>query len=599
MAYFFCRGDNETRRTPELILSSLAWQILRNWSDDKLLMASFEKFRTQLQRDDHATLQQVIDLLEFLLEAGSACRIMLDSLDELEQSAQDSIYKALSKLKTKCLIMISSRDQGTIRRSLQNLTRSVPIELVELQLSMNDNKQDIMLYVSDRVQELDLDQQSRLDVATRLSLKSEGMFQYAKTMISYLSGFDPMEILETLEKIPTGLYELYNRVFRRIYDPGIVHEYRQETVEQAILWILWAGRDLSFQELSIGVFMLRTKGPKDNVDDRLDNFRRSLSEVCGSMFKYGNEEETIAFCHFSVREYLLSDTCPFPIFRNGIEANDQLAHACLVYTTSEHLDLVEVSRDWKKSKEAFEEHRSKHAFLEYATVFWWYHAFDACNSRTARVQNLFKSLVSSERQMVLWIQNFHHFYWRESSKASVISESIKKRFPRPSRVDGQYRIPNAEMPEEDLWNHHLGWVIGARATRWGALFYDGDIYCLPIHLAAHFNFTKLISSLLMENPEQLEVAIRRENTPLHAAAKAHALDTLNMLIAEHAAVNPKNHLSYETALAVWLIPGELEGPAAGPNLVTLGLLEAGADPNCGHFPTRNVWHYFGHQSNES
>ena len=588
LAYFFCQGNSEAKRESFSILSSLSWQILAN--QDDLLRAAFENFEKVVTRDDHATLGQLRDLLDFLLDVGSPCRVILDGLDELEEPVQREIFKALQGLSQKCLILILSRDQGTIRDELMTISA----ELIDLRISATDTEEDVQLYISKRLDLLQLDPQYAHGIKTQLISKSQGMFQYASVMLLHLSNFDADEMMNALDQMPTDLQGLYEVIFSRMYDPNIVHSHGKDLVERAIIWILWAGRDLTLKELLVGLSVFKSGHNKDDVTHRMKNFQSHLRKAAGSILVFGDEEETITLSHNSVREYLLEPTCPFAIYHDQSRAHSEIAQACFAYISSDHLHLVEVNDDEDWSLGQLHWHSQTHIFLEYAAVFWWWHTIYHSPSNPETLEKAMHDFMSSERLLVRWLQMFYYFHQQERSATKFMAAQIGLKSSH-ALVDERFL--------DQAWVHHLGPVSGARMTRWEAFVCGGTPQCyLPISIAAHFDYVEFLSDSLSQNPNLLEAVNDYGETPLYEAARAHALNAIDFLISAGASVNCPLNVYGDSPLTISLqpaLPYNCTTSAFGPNHATLRLLEAGANPFVVFGDKRTIWHFLAEQGNSS
>lgn len=353
-------------------------------------------------REDHANLEQATRLLYFLLEAGSPCRLIIDGFDELEEDSQKNLFRAIERLGQKCLFLISSRDQGVIRQSLERISTSDLGSLLEIQVARSDTEDDIKRYISSRFDSLGWHQEDSKQIKSELTTKSQGMFQYASVMIQNLSNYPPDTRLQALQEMPSNLAGVYDRIIHRMND---THDHMREIVKRAILWILWVGRDLRSTELVVAfsISKAHVDDSETKFEERREYYITRLREICGGILEFRDWDGVITLSHHSVREYLLSDLCPISVFRERARAHNKIAQACLTFLNSDHLDVVHVNSEKNFSKRLLKEYSTRHPFLEYAVIFWWVYAFGENVAMPKWLRATFDSFVASERRLVAWL----------------------------------------------------------------------------------------------------------------------------------------------------------------------------------------------------
>ncbi|KAF2678036.1 hypothetical protein K458DRAFT_395334 [Lentithecium fluviatile CBS 122367] len=178
-------------------------------------------------------------------------------------------------------ILLSSRPEYDIQQALKDeLYSSIPPQHVEASLNTHIRKELMkiprLLHLSASTQD---------DLATDLVFRADGMFRWLQCQLDVLRKAKTLRALrDALSTIPEGLYETYDRVLH------CIDESDYEDVELAEAIAL------------------------DPIKDRLDVFERLIDPKdifglvgrCGSLIRI-DEDGSVMFAHFSVKEYLLSN----------------------------------------------------------------------------------------------------------------------------------------------------------------------------------------------------------------------------------------------------------------------------------------------------
>ena len=125
--YYFCHfkfysDSSQDSSISAMILKSLAAQMLRHDRDLAPLI-----FDTCLSQNLKPSRSQMRQILPILISAFQSVRIIIDGLDECDESAQKTILEEilllpLSKATGRCKVMISSQDVDQIYKSLRTRT---------------------------------------------------------------------------------------------------------------------------------------------------------------------------------------------------------------------------------------------------------------------------------------------------------------------------------------------------------------------------------------------------------------------------------------------------------------------------------------------
>ncbi|KAK1758999.1 hypothetical protein QBC47DRAFT_449676 [Echria macrotheca] len=362
--FAFISHDNQQGGKTFSVLTSLLFQALQQIPSLLQILPSWSD-------PDHRKLTQDLDFLKKLLgtvlTSIGPTFIILDGLDEVEESATDLISTVLDIMK-KCVevkVLFSCKNVRGIALALGK--HATPVRVDE------NNRGDIKAFVQAEtdglIPELESCGASKeicSQIRTALDSitdKSDGMFLYARLVLHGIRDYrTPQEIKREVENLPNGLDEAYGRIIARIernLSPKL-----QEVVRQILKWITCAGRPLREEELlqilviDIGTDDF-TRGPKDYRDIRKD---------CGPIIEFVGG--AVRFAHFSAKEYLLHEQSN--CFLKLADAHLQAALACATYLSYSSLDTL-----FSATGEDLDIRRrvlaGDYVFLEYAALEYMNH----------------------------------------------------------------------------------------------------------------------------------------------------------------------------------------------------------------------------------
>ena len=237
-----------------------------------------------------------------LLDFYPRTTLILDALDECLDRAilLNSLEAVAAKSKQPIKILISSRPEGDIRRSLSHLTN---IEITEAK-----NDKDITAFIHSTIDTSNYQWTSTLskspalknDVVTTVVSKSRGMFQWAKLQIEQLRELDHEHaIRERLGALPKDLTATYDEIFDKISSRG---EKARDTVIRALCWISYSFRPLTTDEI-LGASCIDTDS--EEIDLSFVATEQHLRDWSASLLVLDSTSESPVWrpSHFSVVEY--------------------------------------------------------------------------------------------------------------------------------------------------------------------------------------------------------------------------------------------------------------------------------------------------------
>jgi len=270
-------------------------------------------------------------------------------------------------------ILMTSRPLPYIEKALSH---SEAIQLV-LRSQLVDH--DILTYLNTKLRATDLPEESKAAIKRELGSKAQGLFLYARLMLDEIlaSGkSDFQSICDFLEKLPSGLGDMYNRMLNE-------HSSRSKTPQDLQLLILQcvthSSRPLRLLELSnVADFVRKTSHHRvfsPPLGLSMDT-KSIIRNGCGPLLEI-LEDETVSIIHHSFTEYLINPernvSSPnghhFPHVDLS-ETHLAIAKLCVDYLLSDWLPGWDNNDD---AEDKLSSARMTHPFLDYALNNWHYH----------------------------------------------------------------------------------------------------------------------------------------------------------------------------------------------------------------------------------
>ncbi|KAM5356900.1 hypothetical protein ACJ41O_003546 [Fusarium nematophilum] len=365
LTYFFCDIRNPKRNKALSIVRGLLFQLLQG---NRHLIGHILPFY-QLHGDNlfHESLLDTLwqILIGMANDAGFSRAIcILDGLDECDEASLETLLpklKETGKYASKLRIIIASREYPTsLEMSLGRFPR------VRLDPESNkDISHGLERYISTRVDEIaeDGDYPPKLTEHIKKTLvdRSDGTYHWVSLVIANLQGKDALEAEEHLEKFPTHLNALYQRMLEQI-DVG-----KRPLVCDILRWCAFAMRPLAPNELAVALDIRATR-----TIDRGEVQRRKLA-YCGHLVSVS--DTAVTFVHRTVYDFL-TDHRKIPdrnawyslVYDRPQEA--KLASTCLKHLEHGCFDKVPQVEEWP-SEEKPEEHGF--TMIPYALRYWDHH----------------------------------------------------------------------------------------------------------------------------------------------------------------------------------------------------------------------------------
>ncbi|KAF5721586.1 NACHT domain-containing protein [Fusarium mundagurra] len=268
-----------------------------------------ESFQTHLldskERELQGNTSYVLELLKTFLTTAGRTYIIIDGLDEMDEYERQILLKRFDELSKNCSdvrLFISSRAEDDIATALQDKATAIRVD--------HRNSRSIQTYIDRRLEQWLANQ--GFDLAVRKELfqsvspilaKANGMFLYARIILDNLEQMNTIEeIRAELRALPNDLDSAYHRIFRRI---NTLDDKLRSKCRRLLGWIGCAPLAMTAPEMEQALAVkFRARGNAKHVPTIINKF--NFVKMCGPIIEVVDEK--LQFVHFTVHEYLFSNT---------------------------------------------------------------------------------------------------------------------------------------------------------------------------------------------------------------------------------------------------------------------------------------------------
>lgn len=322
-SYYFCVHQQDDKDTSATILRTLTIQLLRSHLDMAELV-----HQVYLQKGSSRSFPAMKKILKDILFTIPNTRIVLDGIDECNHQTQRDVLRSLLELQKHagdtCKLLISSREEPTIRNAMSNKTH------IKLDGRTTDG---LTIFIQNKVKELKEyfpeKEPALMDrVEHRLQSNAKGMFLWVRLVCTMLQQqMSDLDFERAIEQLPDGLDAAYGLIISRFrsLDPPL-----RKRVFKILFWVSAAYRPVSIHEVVDGIALhpgqliltrrTRSKDPQ-----------RDIVEICAPLLE-NSRNGILNLVHFSAKEYLLDEQSG--PFIEIAEAHYNIAFSCIVNLTT-------------------------------------------------------------------------------------------------------------------------------------------------------------------------------------------------------------------------------------------------------------------------
>jgi WD40 repeat protein len=424
--YFFCRSDDEAKKTPHAILRSTAyWLSQRNDTIRKRLMELYNNYPDL--RIEELPLPSLWDRLfmQCICDRPSAdtppFRIywIIDALNECETNQRMAFTKMLTELSEEhCGVCFRLLFLSRFVLDITKVAETMTIPTIEMRTS--DNACDIQQYIETNIRTSSLGRlhpDDRRRVIETLKERGNGSFLWIKFMMEELAGRRSMRSIEVaLNEIPAdrSLEDMYQLTMNSLADD--LDREDLDIAREIFVWTMCAPRPLSLEELTAAL--------EASMDTKMMDMERTVKETCGSLIEVvqsdvGSPKEVMA-AHITLHEFMRSEKATGPFAFSKAEANARIASTCLNYLLrSEFAKPFTVEMDQKMDATVV---GMKYPLLNYASRFWSFHLVRDIEAFDPAIQDLILRFLQSRNVLtsIEAIATFGHL-----APLSRISEHLR------------------------------------------------------------------------------------------------------------------------------------------------------------------------------
>ncbi|KAI8710889.1 NACHT domain-containing protein [Fusarium sp. LHS14.1] len=301
LSYFFCQATEARLSNATAVLRGLIYLLVAQ--QPSLISHVREKHDhagRQLFEDGNAW-EALSKILAAMLNDPilDDAILVVDALDECETSRDRLLDFIIKPSRVKWIV--SSRNWQHIEEKLGQNHR------LELELNQDSISKAVDTYIGYKVEKLadlkNYDDETRGAVKNRLTSKADGTFLWVALVCQELQSTDIWDVLDVIEKIPSGLEALYDRMIQHIQNLGCRNP---EMCRHVLSTAAVAYRPLRLEELG------RLSGLPSSIQASTDHVSK-ITSMCGSFLTI--RDNVVYIIHQSAKDFLFS--CPF-IFPSGI-----------------------------------------------------------------------------------------------------------------------------------------------------------------------------------------------------------------------------------------------------------------------------------------
>ncbi len=295
LSFFFCQGTDTALNNATTVLRSLIWLLLLQ--QPCLISHLLQKYKesgADLFRDKNAFIA-LSEVFRNMLKDPQLSPVYLavDALDECAQGRSDLIRLISTSLTLSQNVkwLLSSRPEVDVLAELMDLGTDSSDTSETVELDTQRLAAPVDAYIDHKLTTLKGKKGYNDIVLTEVSRevreRTENTFLWVALAFKELDSVDGWDAVEAIEKIPSGLTELYGYMMTRI-DEG--KEQNRRRCKNVLAATFLAHRPLSLSELVV------IAGLSANIDPR------TIVDRCGSFLTI--KEETVYLIHQSAKEYL-------------------------------------------------------------------------------------------------------------------------------------------------------------------------------------------------------------------------------------------------------------------------------------------------------
>ena len=547
VAYFFCSYGHARKRRPLEILKSWVLQLIE--ANEIACKTAKEAF--QEKASEIATESEVWRIFKRIVLQVQCFYFVVDGFDECLGEDESTIYttqnarerhltylsESVAQIGVKILFV--SRHDLDIDRSARN-TIVNSVQWVKYDITEGDTKVDIQIYAGSIINRTlsNKPEELRNELATAVSERCEGMFLWVYLTHKQLKlkrSSNTKTLRAIISDTPAGLENFFERTLKGIVELDTEEKNRAISI---LRWVMHAMTPLTVREITEALLVSVDKQdvhgffPQDELPEEYDEWYRDdmVLRPCGPFIHLRGAEtntpimdQTLHFVHFSIKEYLSSESieAKFPelgrtYLADTVGAHKLLAEVCLRYLYYD--DFIQITNS---TEEEFDKKLDKFAFLGYAAWYWLYHKI-CCPVLPTEIVDWTNKLLDPQENK--WISFSEVIGARSNGSFRRFMSRYRESYPNPLYYASIWGL----LPT-------MKFLIDQRDA---PINKPGGLYGSPLQAASAMGFTDSVKLLLQNNADVNIIGGRWSHSLQAAAVKGH-IDVVETLLDNNARVDIK------------------------------------------------------------
>lgn len=401
LIYFFFKSTDPDKNTPTAAARSLVYQLYRHLlSSNADVVSVLTEAINKSGQTNSKSFRSLWNLLAKLVTHVPQLVIILDAVDECNDASDllRCLLQVSHELPVK--VMCTSRRE---KNQLQELETAPSFEM-----SLKEVSEDIRVFIEYKVSKSPKLSHPlvKSSVIQALQNHNRGMFLWVALMIKELkSKLSFHEITKSLESIPDGLSEVYERILIRLQSS--LRSSARDFCCRLLKWIVCATRPLKLQEIREALQIDYAASDFLGSDDTLLYSMRDIELVCGSLIVIRGG--TVELLHLSAKNYLqkipLDHELPRMLtefFVDSQKSSSSLALHCTTYLLKYCQPRDLPPEDICQWADSTIKSKAKLPLLEYACSSWLVHAADGVSSVLLAPQSSILTFIHSQASLI-WV----------------------------------------------------------------------------------------------------------------------------------------------------------------------------------------------------
>ncbi|GIJ91799.1 hypothetical protein Asppvi_010772 [Aspergillus pseudoviridinutans] len=411
VSYFFCQGTDQTRNSATTTLRSLIWQLLVQ--QPSLISHLRDRRRNAgapLLRGERAFYVLSDALRSMLNDPGlSPIYFAIDALDECDRKTPGleqllHLIDTSLALSSKVKWLLSSRPDVLVHTDGKDL-KNLHVSRVSVTLDPRHLEGPVNTYIDHKLDSMKgkdgYDTDTLAQLSDEIRRRAMSTFLWVALAFKELDGVDGWDAVETIQKIPSGLSNVYELIMAQIEKGSPENQKRCKNV---LVAVVLAYRTLSLPELAV----LAGLQPKINP--------RTIVGKCGSFLTMSGQ--TVSLIHQSAKDYLEANYTTRLGSGIGQGNADISARSIIAMGSILRHNIYALPYPGFESRDVTPPDPDPLAPIRYSCVFWVGHL---CKAKELGFQNEL-----TEEGAILRFLKEHFLHWLEAlSLTGGISESIR------------------------------------------------------------------------------------------------------------------------------------------------------------------------------